>query len=67
MSYAKGGKLQVMHGMKDPMIDGVHPHHFEKEIKDAVLYTIADGKHNIHLRYAKEFHAAVLLKYPLRL
>jgi valacyclovir hydrolase len=49
----------VMHGMKDPMIDGVHPHRFAQEIKNAVLYTFPDGKHNIHLRYSKEFHATV--------
>ena len=37
MFFQRHNSEKVMHGMKDPMIDGVHPHRFAQEIKNAVF------------------------------
>ncbi|XP_078608541.1 serine hydrolase BPHL-like [Branchiostoma floridae x Branchiostoma japonicum] len=46
----------ILHGVKDPMVPGVHPDYLQEHIKGSRRYDFPDGKHNIHLRYADEFN-----------
>ncbi|KAF5300499.1 hypothetical protein FQA39_LY02298 [Lamprigera yunnana] len=49
----------ILHGNKDTMIAKEHPYILLKKIKNAKLHQFAEGKHNIHLRYADEFNEIV--------
>lgn len=50
----------IVHGAKDPMIAAEHIPYLQKHIKNTELFVFPDGKHNIHLRYAKEFNDLVV-------
>ena len=49
----------VIHGMKDVMVAEEHVHHLAENIKNARKYIWEDGKHNLHLKYYKEFNQLV--------
>lgn len=49
----------IVHGQKDPMIAAEHVPYLQDNIKNTELFVFPDGKHNIHLRYAKEFNEIV--------
>ncbi|KAJ8960632.1 hypothetical protein NQ318_013924 [Aromia moschata] len=49
----------ILHGDKDPMVAEEHPDYLFSNIKMAKLHRFPEGKHNIHLRYAKEFNEIV--------
>lgn len=49
----------IVHGDKDPMISSEHPEHLVKNIPNATLYRIKEGKHNVHQKFAKEFNEIV--------
>ncbi|XP_041375646.1 LOW QUALITY PROTEIN: valacyclovir hydrolase-like [Gigantopelta aegis] len=49
----------LLHGKKDAMVLQEHPDYLVKHIKNVRYYEFPDGKHNIHLHYAKEFNALV--------
>lgn len=46
----------ILHGAKDPMVVPEHVPHLQNSIAETMLYVFADGKHNIHLKYAEEFN-----------
>lgn len=46
----------IIHGEKDPMVAGFHPHYLLKHVKGSRLHLMPEGKHNLHLRYAAEFN-----------
>lgn len=50
----------IVHGAKDPMIAPEHVPYLRENIKQTEFYEFAEGKHNIHLRYAKEFNELVV-------
>jgi len=41
------------------MLDPLHPDHLNKNISGSRLHRFPDGKHNLHLKYAKEFNQMV--------
>ena len=45
--------------MKDVMVAEEHVHHLAENIKNARKYIWEDGKHNLHLKYYKEFNQLV--------
>ncbi|XP_065354283.1 valacyclovir hydrolase [Calliphora vicina] len=49
----------ILHGKKDPMIAAEHIPYLREHIQGAKYYEFADGKHNIHLKYAEEFNKKV--------
>ena len=49
----------VLHGELDQMVSSVHPRYLAKQIADARLHVIAEGKHNIHIRFKDEFNKLV--------
>ena len=49
----------VIHGAKDPLVPMLHPEYIVKNIKDSKLHLFPEGKHNVHLRFAKEFNELV--------
>ena len=49
----------VVHGVKDTLCPMLHPEYIAKNIKDSKLELFPEGKHNVHLRYAKEFNELV--------
>ncbi|XP_044761935.1 valacyclovir hydrolase-like [Coccinella septempunctata] len=49
----------ILHGDKDPLVGAEHYENLVTKIKGAKLHRFPDGKHNIHLRYAKEFNDIV--------
>lgn len=49
----------IVHGKKDAMVAPEHPEYLLKHIQDSKLHVFDDGKHNLHLKYAKEFNALV--------
>lgn len=50
----------ILHGEKDPLVAGEHPRTLHQAIAGSELVLYPEGKHNIHIRYAPEFNAAVL-------
>lgn len=66
--YAKGGDIckavlsrivcptLIIHGVKDPMVPEEHAMYLHKAIKQSRLETFAEGKHNLHLKFNKEFN-----------
>ncbi|XP_053691054.1 valacyclovir hydrolase isoform X2 [Sabethes cyaneus] len=49
----------VLHGALDPMIVPEHVPHLLNTIPTTELHVFPDGKHNIHLKYSKEFNKLV--------
>lgn len=49
----------ILHGIKDSMVPNFHPTYLSANIQNSVVYNFPDGKHNIHLRYSKEFNQVV--------
>lgn len=49
----------VMHGKKDPLVPSFHPVFLKDNIADSQLVYFAEGKHNLHLRFAEEFNRKV--------
>ncbi|KAK7079495.1 hypothetical protein SK128_026119 [Halocaridina rubra] len=49
----------IIHGAKDPMVGIEHAQYLKENIKDSMLTVMEEGKHNLHLRYAKEFNEMV--------
>ena len=49
----------VVHGMKDSLCPMLHPEYIAKIIKGSKLQFFPEGKHNVHLRFAKEFNELV--------
>jgi pimeloyl-ACP methyl ester carboxylesterase/ubiquinone/menaquinone biosynthesis C-methylase UbiE len=49
----------VLHGGKDVICETKHAQYIARQIPDATLTIFPDGKHNIHQRYATEFHQLV--------
>lgn len=49
----------ILHGDKDPLVPAFHPLYLKENINDSFLYRFPDGKHNIHLKYSKEFNSIV--------
>lgn len=49
----------IVHGDKDPLVPSEYPSYLLEHIKKSRLHRIPEGKHNIHLRYAKEFNELV--------
>lgn len=49
----------ILHGMKDPIVPSFHPTYLSENIQNSVVHNFPDGKHNIHLRYPKEFNEIV--------
>ncbi|XP_040568245.1 valacyclovir hydrolase [Lepeophtheirus salmonis] len=46
----------IIHGDKDAMVAPEHPNYLEKNISGSILKRFPDGKHNLHLKYKKEFN-----------
>jgi len=49
----------AIHGAKDAMVLGEHIHHLHENIKGSRIFIFDDGKHNLHLKYNKEFNKMV--------
>ncbi|XP_063056723.1 valacyclovir hydrolase [Engraulis encrasicolus] len=49
----------VVHGQKDPMVPSFHPQALLRHIPNARLHEMAEGKHNLHLRFADDFNRLV--------
>ncbi|XP_033625771.1 valacyclovir hydrolase-like [Asterias rubens] len=53
----------IIHGEKDAMVPSEHPLYLNQNIRGSRLLMMAEGKHNLHMRYAEEFnkHAEIFL------
>ncbi|KAK2534122.1 hypothetical protein Q9233_004305 [Columba guinea] len=49
----------IIHGEKDPLVPRAHAEYIHKHIKGSRLLLMAEGKHNLHLRFAEEFNRQV--------
>ncbi len=49
----------IIHGAKDAMVPGFHPEFIHKNVQNSKLHIFEEGKHNLHLRFHKEFNAYV--------
>ena len=49
----------VIHGMKDAMVAEEHIHFLHKHISASKQVIWPEGKHNLHLKYKKEFNQMV--------
>ncbi|CAG2118821.1 unnamed protein product, partial [Medioppia subpectinata] len=49
----------ILHGDIDPLIDLEHPNYLLSHISDSRLHRFADGSHNIHQEFAKQFNQLV--------
>uniref|UniRef100_A0A8C4RFF7 Biphenyl hydrolase like n=1 Tax=Erpetoichthys calabaricus TaxID=27687 RepID=A0A8C4RFF7_ERPCA len=49
----------IIHGQKDPMVPNFHPEFLHKHIKNSRLHLMPEGKHNLHLRFSKDFNKLV--------
>ncbi|XP_078055106.1 valacyclovir hydrolase [Mustelus asterias] len=49
----------IIHGEKDPMVPRCHADYIHKHVKGSRLHLMAEGKHNLHLRFAQEFNSLV--------
>lgn len=49
----------IVHGQKDALVPQFHPDYLRANIKDCQLVNWPEGKHNLHLRYYKEFNSLV--------
>ena len=52
--------MLILHGAKDPLVPAIHPEAIHRGVAGSRLHIFAEGKHNIHVRYAEEFNALVL-------
>ena len=59
----KLGKIKcqtlILHGAKDPLVPSFHAHYLHEHLTDSQLEVLEEGKHNLHLRYSKEFNKMV--------
>nr|KAF6504050.1 biphenyl hydrolase like [Rousettus aegyptiacus] len=46
----------IVHGEKDPMIPRFHADFIHEHVRGSRLHLMPEGKHNLHLRFAKEFN-----------
>ena len=49
----------IVHGVKDPLCPLFHAEFLARKIKGSKLELMAEGKHNLHLRYHEEFNKMV--------
>lgn len=49
----------IIHGIKDPLVPLEHPDYLHHNIKGSRLYMLPEGKHNLHIRYHREFNFLV--------
>jgi len=49
----------VIHGMKDVMVAEEHVHHLAQNIPNSEKVIWQEGKHNLHLKYSKEFNTLI--------
>lgn len=49
----------VVHGAKDVICDMRHAKYIAKQVPDATLVVLEEGKHNLHQRHADAFHELV--------
>ncbi|CAG2182409.1 unnamed protein product, partial [Oppiella nova] len=49
----------ILHGDCDPLVDLEHPKYLMSQISDAKLFRFAEGSHNIHQEFAKQFNQLV--------
>ncbi|XP_065483965.1 valacyclovir hydrolase isoform X1 [Caloenas nicobarica] len=49
----------IIHGEKDPLVPRAHAEYIHKHIKGSRLLLMAEGKHNLHLRFAEDFNRQV--------
>lgn len=49
----------VLHGVQDPLCPQFHAEYLRDHIKGSKLELFVKGKHNLHLRFAKEFNVMV--------
>ena len=49
----------ILHGLKDAMCPQFHAEYLHENIKGSRLVTMAEGKHNLHLKYSQEFNKLV--------
>ncbi|XP_030916840.1 valacyclovir hydrolase [Geospiza fortis] len=49
----------IIHGEKDPLVPQAHAEYIHKHIKGSRLLLMPEGKHNLHLRFAKDFNREV--------
>lgn len=52
-------KTLIIHGIKDPLVPLEHPDYLHHHIKGSRLYMLPEGKHNLHIRYYREFNFLV--------
>ncbi|XP_078337615.1 serine hydrolase BPHL-like isoform X2 [Crassostrea virginica] len=52
-------KTLIIHGIKDPLVPLEHPDYLHHNIKGSRLYMLPEGKHNLHIRYYREFNFLV--------
>jgi len=46
----------IIHGLKDRMVALEHPDYLHHSIKGSRLYIMPEGKHNVHMKYHREFN-----------
>ena len=49
----------IVHGAKDALIPAFHPIYLHKNIKKSQLLILPEGKHNLHMKFHKEFNNLV--------
>ncbi|KAM4835408.1 valacyclovir hydrolase-like isoform 2-T2 [Thomomys bottae] len=49
----------IVHGEKDPLVPRFHADFIHEHVKSSRLHLMPEGKHNLHLRFAKEFNNLV--------
>lgn len=49
-------KTLIIHGLKDQLVPLEHPDYLHANIKGSRLYIMPEGKHNLHVRYYREFN-----------
>lgn len=52
-------KTLIVHGTKDALVPQEHPDYLHTNIKGSELLVMPEGKHNLHIRYSKEFNTIV--------
>ncbi|OWF53546.1 Valacyclovir hydrolase [Mizuhopecten yessoensis] len=52
-------KTLIIHGVKDALVEQEHPDYLHANIKCSELFLMPEGKHNLHIRYSKEFNSLV--------
>jgi valacyclovir hydrolase len=49
----------VLHGARDPLVPAFHAEAIHQAIAQSRLHIYPEGRHNIHVKYAGDFNAAV--------